>query len=69
MGGVGQAMEGERVRVSIEPPEGWGPTRLLLVRLRKLGYQAEEYRVFDAVGRSVLVITGQAISEAVAPPA
>ena len=58
MGGVGQAMEGERVRVSIEPPEGWGPTRLLLVQLQKLGYQVEEYRVFDVVGRSVLVITG-----------
>ena len=58
MGDVGNAMDGERVRVSIEPPEGWGPTRLLLVQLQKLGYQVEEYRVFDAVGRSVLVITG-----------
>ena len=58
MGDVGQAMERERVRVSVEPPDGWGPTRLLLVRLHKLGYQVEEYRVFDVVGRSVLVITG-----------
>jgi hypothetical protein len=46
------------VRVYVEPPEGWGPTRALLGRLRALGYTVEEYRVFDAVGRSILVITG-----------
>ena len=49
---------GERVRVSIEPPPGWGPTRLLLGQLHALGYQVEEYRVFGAVGYSILVITG-----------
>ena len=58
MGDVGNAMDGERVRVSVEPPEGWGPTRLLLVQLQKLGYQVEEHRIFAAVGYSILVITG-----------
>jgi len=40
--------------VSIEAPEGWGPTRRLIAELRRLGYQVEEWRV---LGRSVLVIT------------
>jgi hypothetical protein len=46
------------MRVWVEPPEGWGPTRALLVRLEALGYVVEELRIFDAVGRSILVITG-----------
>jgi hypothetical protein len=45
------------MQVSIEPPEGLGPTRLLIARLRALGYTVTEYRVFEAAGRSVLVIT------------
>ncbi len=49
---------GEVVRVWVEPPEGWGPTRALLGRLEALGYRIEEHRIFDAVGRSILVITG-----------
>jgi hypothetical protein len=42
------------VPVSIEPPEGWGPTRALIVQLERLGYHVQEWRV---LGRSVLVIT------------
>jgi hypothetical protein len=42
------------VPVSIEVPEGWGPARLLLGELQRLGYHVEEWRV---LGRSVLVIT------------
>ena len=42
------------VPVSIEPPDGWGPTRLLIAELERLGYRVEEWRV---LGRSVLVIT------------
>ena len=38
--------------VSIEAPEGWGPTRLLIAELQCLGYHVEEWRV---LGRSVLV--------------
>lgn len=41
------------MRVSVEPPEGWGPTRLLIAELERLGYQVQEWRV---LGRSVLVI-------------
>ncbi|MGH3287167.1 MAG: hypothetical protein ACRDPD_21185 [Streptosporangiaceae bacterium] len=40
--------------ISIEAPEGWGPTRLLRAELERLGYHVEEWRV---LGRSVLVIT------------
>jgi hypothetical protein len=40
--------------VSIEPPEGWGPTRVLISRLEQLGYHVQEWRV---LGRPVLVIT------------
>lgn len=43
------------MRVWVEPPEGWGPTRLLLVELERLGYQVEEWRV---VGQVRLVVTG-----------
>ena len=46
------------MRVWVEPPEGWGPTRAMLGRLIALGYTVEEHRVFDAVGSSILVITG-----------
>jgi hypothetical protein len=42
------------VAVSVEAPEGWGPTRLLIAELQRLGYRVEEWRV---LGRSVLVIT------------
>jgi hypothetical protein len=42
------------VPVSIEPPEGWGPTRCLIAELQRLGYRVEEWRL---LGRSVLVIT------------
>lgn len=40
--------------VSIEAPEGWGPTRLLVAELERLGYGVEEWR---ALGRILLVIT------------
>lgn len=40
--------------VSIEAPEGWGPTRHLVAELHRLGYHVEEWRV---LGRTVLVIT------------
>ena len=42
--------------VSVEPPEGWGPRRLLITRLLSLG-AVEEHIV---AGRGVLVITGAA---------
>jgi hypothetical protein len=42
-------------RISVEPPEGWGPRRMLITRLERLGYAVEEHIV---VGVSVLVITG-----------
>jgi hypothetical protein len=45
------------VTVWIEPPEGWGPARRLIVQLEQLGYTVTEYRVFDVTGRSLLVIT------------
>ncbi len=40
--------------VSIEAPEGWGPTRHLIAELQRLGYHVEEWRV---LGRTLLVIT------------
>ncbi len=43
------------VLVWIEPPEGWGPTRMLIVQLERLGYHVEEHRYLR--GRIVLVIT------------
>jgi hypothetical protein len=43
------------MRVSIEPPEGWGPTRLLIVRLEQLGYRVAELRY--PLGRVVLEIS------------
>jgi len=47
-----------RVTIWIEPPEGWGPTRLLIGRLEDLGYHVEEHRVFDVPdGRSLLRVT------------
>jgi hypothetical protein len=42
------------VPVSIEAPEGRGPTRHLIAELQRLGYHVEEWRV---LGRTVLVIT------------
>jgi hypothetical protein len=42
---------------SVEPPERWGPRRLLITRLLSLGYAVEEHIV---AGRGVLVITGAA---------
>jgi hypothetical protein len=42
------------VRVEVECPEGWGPSRLLMTELRRLGYVVVEWRV---LGRSVLEIT------------
>jgi hypothetical protein len=42
------------VPVSIEAPEGWGPTQLLVAELERLGYRVEKWRV---LGRTVLVIT------------
>jgi hypothetical protein len=42
------------MRISIEAPDGWAPTRLLITELARLGYKVEEWRV---LGRSVLVIT------------
>jgi hypothetical protein len=42
------------VPVTIEAPEGWAPTRLLIAELQRLGYRVEEWRV---LGRSVLRIT------------
>jgi hypothetical protein len=42
----------------IEPPEGWAPTRLLIVQLEQLGYHVEEHRLFDVPGgRSTLRLT------------
>jgi hypothetical protein len=34
------------MRITIEPPEGgaWGPTRMLIVRLQRLGYTVTEWR-------------------------
>ena len=47
-----------RVTVWIEPPEGWGPTRILIGQLEQLGYHVEEHRLFDVPGgRSLLRIT------------
>jgi hypothetical protein len=37
------------VRVSIEVPESWGLTRRLIVELRSLGYEMEEWRVLGRV--------------------
>jgi hypothetical protein len=42
------------VPVSIEAPEGWGPTRHLSDELQRLGYDVKEWRV---LGWTVLVIT------------
>jgi hypothetical protein len=42
------------VPVSIETPEGWGPTQLLVAELERLGYRVERWRV---LGGTVLVIT------------
>jgi hypothetical protein len=30
------------VPVSIEAPEGWGPTRRLIAEIQRLGYRVEE---------------------------
>ena len=30
--------------MSVEPPEGWGPTRLLMTELGRLGCEVTEYR-------------------------
>jgi hypothetical protein len=46
------------MRVTIEPPDGWGPRRILIVQLERLGYRVSELR-FVGDGTSVLVITGQ----------
>ena len=51
---LNQAMD-VRHRASVEPPDGWAATRILLGQLRDLGYQVVEYRI---LGRSILVITG-----------
>jgi hypothetical protein len=42
------------MRVTVEPPEGWGPTRILIVQLERLGYRVEEHRY--PLGRIVLVL-------------
>jgi hypothetical protein len=42
--------------LSIEPPEGWGPRRVLVAELEKLGYHVQEQR-YPGLGVSVLVIT------------
>jgi hypothetical protein len=42
--------------VSIEPPEGWGPRRVLVAELERLGYYVTEHRDIG-LGVSVLVIT------------
>jgi hypothetical protein len=46
------------MRVTIEPPEGWGPARALLSELRRLGYVVEEY-----------IVLGQRLFVIGAPPA
>jgi hypothetical protein len=42
------------MRVTIEPPEGWGPARALLGQLRQLGYEIEEHIV---LGKRLFVIS------------
>lgn len=44
------------MRVTVEPPEGWGPTRVLIVQLERLGYEVIEWRV---EGRSVLELAAK----------
>lgn len=44
------------MHVTIEPPEGWGPSRALWGELRRLGYEFDEYIV---LGRRVFVIGSQ----------
>jgi hypothetical protein len=44
------------VRVEIEAPDCWGPTRALIGQLRDLGYEVTEWRVLGVAGRSVLEI-------------
>jgi hypothetical protein len=41
------------VPVTIEPPEGWGPGRLLLTELQRLGYEVEEHIV---LGKRLFVL-------------
>jgi len=41
------------MRVTIEPPEGWGPARAMLGELLRLGYDIEEYIV---LGQRLFVI-------------
>jgi hypothetical protein len=44
------------MRVTIEPPEGWGPARLLLVKLQRLGYDIEEHII---LGKHLFVVGSQ----------
>lgn len=45
------------MRVTVEPPEGWGPKQALLTELARLGYAVTEWRV---LGRPVFEIRGYA---------
>jgi hypothetical protein len=48
------------MHVTIEPPDSWGPARMLLVELQRLGYQVEEHII---LGRRLFVIGGQPASD------
>lgn len=40
---------GFAARAWVEPPEGWGPVRLLMTSLRRQGYEVEEHRTAQGV--------------------
>lgn len=44
------------MRVTVEPPEGWGPARVLRGQLEQLGYEFEEYII---LGQRLFVIGAQ----------
>jgi hypothetical protein len=44
------------MRVMIEPPDGWEPARVLLIQLRRLGYDIEEHIV---LGKRLFVVSAR----------
>ncbi len=44
------------MQVMIEPPQDWGPKRLMITELHRLGYRVTEIR-YPGEARSLLVVT------------
>lgn len=47
------------MKAYVEAPAGWGPVRVILVRLERLGYAVDELRLATGEVRLVLRGTGR----------